>query len=106
MRVSIGLLRVAAPIGARHLHQLEGVADLARRGHVRAAAEVEPVALRVDLEVLALRDRVDQLDLVGLALVGEDLLGLVARPDLLGERLVARDDLAHLRLDRRRSPRA
>ena len=43
------VVAVAAPIGAGHLHQLEGVADLAGRGHVRAAAEVEPVALVVDL---------------------------------------------------------
>ena len=67
---------IAAPIGAGHLHELEGGADLARRGHVRAAAEVEPIALRVDLEILPLGNGVDELDLVGLALVGEDLAGL------------------------------
>jgi hypothetical protein len=44
-------------------------------------------------------NRVDQLDLVGLALLGEDLLGPVAAPGLLGEGFVRRDDLAHLRLD-------
>ena len=60
------VVAVAAPIGAGDLHQLEGVADLAGRGHVRAAAKVEPVALRVDLEVLVLGDGVDQLDLVAL----------------------------------------
>ena len=91
---------IAAPIGARDLHQLEGVADLAGRGHVRAAAEVEPVALLVDLDLLVCRDGVDQLDLEHLALVAEHALGLVARPDLLGEGFVARDDLAHLLLDR------
>ena len=90
---------VAAPIGAGHLHQLEGVADLAGRGHVRPAAEVEPVALRVDLEVLVFRDRVDQFELVALALVGKHLSRLLARPDLLGEGFVAADDLAHLLLD-------
>ena len=97
---------IAAPIGARDLHQLEGVADLAGRGHVRAAAEIEPVALLVDLDLLVLGDGVDQLDLEQLALVAEHALGLVARPDLLGEGFVARDDLAHLLLDRRRSPPA
>ena len=66
---------------------------------MRTAAEIEPVALGVDLEILAFGNRVDQLDLVGLALLGEDLLGLVAAPHLLGEGFVARDDLAHLRLD-------
>ncbi|GJE70498.1 hypothetical protein CHKEEEPN_2036 [Methylorubrum podarium] len=92
---------VAPPIGAGDLHQLEGGADLARRGHVRAAAEVEPLALAVDLQILARGDRVHQLDLVALALVGEELLDVVARPDFLRERGIARDDLAHLRLDLR-----
>jgi hypothetical protein len=41
-----GIGAVAAPIGARHLHQLEGVADLAGRGHVRTPAQIEPLALR------------------------------------------------------------
>ena len=91
---------VAAPIGAGHLHQLEGVADLAGRGHVRAAAEIEPVALVIDLDRLVAGNGVDQLDLEGLALVAEHLLGLFAVPDLLGEGFVARDDLAHLLLDR------
>ena len=50
------VVAVAAPIGARHLHQLEGVADLAGRGHVRAAAEIEPVALLVDLDGLVGRE--------------------------------------------------
>src|SRR2546427_9099493 len=54
---------VAAPIGARDLHQLERIADLGGRGHVRAAAEVEPVALAVDPDRLAFRDRIHQLDL-------------------------------------------
>ncbi len=92
---------IAAPIGAGHLHQLEGVADLPGCGHVRTAAQVEPLALLVDLDLLVLGDRVDQLDLEHLALVGEDLLGLVPRPHLLGEGGVAPDDLAHLLFDRR-----
>jgi hypothetical protein len=100
MRVSIGFL--ASPIGARDLHQLEGIADLAGRGHVRAAAEVEPVALLVDLDLLVFRNGVDELDLEQLALVAEDFLRLLARPHLLGERLVAPDDLAHALLDRRK----
>ncbi len=54
---------ISAPIGARSLHQLEGVPDLAGRGHVRTAAEVEPLALLVDLDLLVVRDGVDELDL-------------------------------------------
>ena len=38
--------------------------------------------------------------LKALALVAEHLLGLLAIPDFLGEGFVARDDLAHLLLDR------
>ncbi len=95
------VVAVAAPIGAGHLLQFEGVADLAGRGHVRAAAEIEPVALAVDFQVLAGRNGVDQLDLEVLALLLEHALGLVARPDLLGEGFVARDDLAHLLFDHR-----
>ncbi len=91
---------IATPIGARDLHQLEGAADLAGRGHVRAAAEVEPVALFVDLDLLVVRDGIDQFDLEQLALVAKDALGLLARPHFLGEGFVTRDDLAHLLLDR------
>ncbi len=93
------VLAVAAPIGAGHLHQPEGVADFARRRHVRAAAEVEPVTLLVNLERLVGRNGVDQLDLEILALVAEDFLGLLARPDFLGEGFVARNDLLHLFFD-------
>src|SRR5262249_48071504 len=94
--------RIAAPIGARHLHQLECTADATGRGHVWPAARVEPFALPVDLDRLALRNGIDQLDLEALALAGEHRARLVALPHLLGEGLVARDDLAHLRLDRRK----
>jgi hypothetical protein len=66
---------------------------------VRAAAEVEPIALLVDFELLVGRDGVDQLDLEHLALVAEDLLRLVPRPHFFRERFVARNDLAHLLLD-------
>ena len=90
---------IAAPIGARHLHQLEGVADLAHRRHVRAAAEIEPVALLVDFYRLVFRNGVDQLDLEILAHGAEGFLGLLARPDFLAEGFVARDDLLHLLFD-------
>ena len=79
--------------------QLERFADLARRGHVRAAAEVEPFALAVDFQVLALGDRVDEFDLEALALGREKILGLCALPHLFREGLVLRDDLVHPLLD-------
>ena len=68
---------------------------------MRAAAEVEPFALRIDLDLVAFGDGVDQLELEGLALVGEQLLRCRAVHHLAGERRVARDDLAHLGLDDR-----
>ena len=66
---------------------------------MRAAAEIEPVALLVDLDLLVGRNGVDQLDLEILAHVAEGFLGLLARPDFLAEGFVARDDLLHLLLD-------
>src|ERR1700674_5254104 len=69
-----GIAVIAAPVGARHLHQLEGAADLARRRHVRPAAEIEPIALLVDLDRLLARNGVDELDLEHLAAGGEHLL--------------------------------
>ncbi len=68
---------------------------------MRAAAQVEPFPLRVDLDVVAFGDRVDQLDLVVLAHVGKQLLRRRALHHLAGERRVALDDLAHLGFDLR-----
>ena len=95
------LLRIAPPVGAGDLHQLERLSHLAGRGHVRPAAEIRPFPLAVELDVVARRNGVDELDLEGLALSFEETLRLVARDDCLPERLVARDDLAHAFLDRR-----
>ena len=69
-------LGVAAPVGAGQPHQLERRADLAGRGQMRPAAKVEPLALAVDLYIVAFRDRVDKLDLEALALVREELARL------------------------------
>ena len=66
---------------------------------MRTAAQIEPVALLVDFQRLVFRNGVDQLDLVVLTFVGEHFLGLVARPDFLGEGPIPRDDLLHLFLD-------
>ena len=65
---------VAAPVRAGEARQLDRL-DRLRVLEVRAAAEVGEVALRVERDV-ALR-RVDELDLVVLALLGEELLRLV-----------------------------
>src|SRR3546814_13884928 len=61
--LELGIARVAAPVGTGDLGQLEGMAELACRGQMRADAEVEPVALAVDGAPLAGRQRLDMLGL-------------------------------------------
>ena len=90
---------IAAPIGAGHLHQLEGGADIARAAHMRPTAQIDPVSLLVERYRLALRQVLDQLDLVLLALRLEQRDGVVAGGDDPLEGRIRRDDLAHLRLD-------
>ena len=83
---------VAAPVRAREAGQLERL-DRLRVLEVRAAAEVREVALRVERDVAL--GRVDELDLVLLALFREELLRLLGR-DLLTRPLAA---LVELPLD-------
>ena len=97
--LELGVLGVAAPVGARHLRQLERLAELARRRQVRAEAHVEPVALLVDRDLLVLRQFVDPLGLEALAVLLEVVLDLRAVPDLAHDRQVAVDDLGHPLLD-------
>ena len=78
-------LGIAAPVAARRARDLERAANGTGGCHVRAAAEVEPIALAVDFHVFASRDGVDQFDLEQLSLIFEVGLGLVARPHLAGE---------------------
>ena len=68
---------------------------------MRAAAEIEPVALLVDRDFLVGRNGVDQFDLERLAMRFEIAHGLVAAPFLAHDRLVGGDDLAHFLFDRR-----
>ena len=73
-----GVAVIAAPIGAGHLHQLEGGADIGGAAHMRAAAQVDPVALGIKADGFATRQVLDDLGLVFLALVLEELDRLVA----------------------------
>ena len=70
---------VTAPVGAGEAGELDRL-DRLRVLEVRAAAEVGEVALRVERDVSL--GRVDELDLVVLALLGKELLRVVRR-DLL-----------------------
>ncbi len=68
MRCNMALLGIATPVGTGDLGQLEAVAELAGARQVRAAADIEPVALAIDGDRLAFGDDVlDDLDLVVLA---------------------------------------
>ena len=95
-----GVPMIAAPIRAGDLHQLERGADIGGRPHMRAAAQVQPIALAVQRDGLAARQVVDDLGLVFLALVLEQADGVVTIDHLAGEPFTPCHDLAHLRLDR------
>ena len=115
MRVEIGLVeerravdarqhravRVAAPVGAGERGELERL-DRLRRLQVRAAAEVDEAVLLVERDLLALGQRLGDLDLVRLALRREARHGVLARRHdaLVGVR-AALEDRAHLVLDAR-----
>jgi hypothetical protein len=73
-----GVLGIAAPIGAGHLGQLEGL-ELAGARHMRAAAKVFEIALAVERQGFAFRDGADQFGLVVLAQLLEMGDGFVAR---------------------------
>ena len=94
------VLRVAAPVGARDLHQLER-AELARAGHVRTAAQVEPVALPVQADVFVRGDARDDLGLVVLAELLERLDRRVARHQPALDLEVGLGELVHLRFELR-----
>ncbi len=95
-----GVAVIAAPIRAGDLHQLERRTDIGGGAHVRAAAQIDPVALAVERDGLVARQVLDDLGLVLLALVLEEPDRVVAVDHLAGEFFAARHDLAHLRLDR------
>ncbi|MNS68801.1 hypothetical protein D3C72_1020910 [compost metagenome] len=89
---------VTAPVGAGHLHQLEDL-ELARRRHVRAAAQVDEIAFAVQADFLVGRDRGDDLGLVLLAHRLEQRHRLVAVPHFARDFLVLAGELRHLLLD-------
>ena len=50
--LQLGIFRVAAPIRAGDVHQLECLAEIARRGQVRSDAEIDKIALPVEADLL------------------------------------------------------
>ena len=90
------------PVGAGDGEELERP-DLAGVGDVRAAAEVDELALAVEAEDAELVQLVvDVLDLERLAQVGDELAGLVDGQGEALERLGLLEDPGHLGLDGRK----
>ena len=90
---------IPAPVGTGQLHQLERFAQLAGGRQMRPTTKVDELPLAVHRDGLALRQVRNNLGLISLALRLEPFDGLVAVPDFAGNRLIALDDLTHLRLD-------
>ena len=65
--LELRVLGVAAPIGAGDLGQLEGVADFGGGAEMRPAAEVVPIAMPIDRDILVGGNAFDQFGLVGFA---------------------------------------
>ena len=91
--------RIAAPVRAGQLHQLEHL-ELARRRHVRTAAQVRERAFRIQRNGFVRRNRRDDLRLVVLAHRFEILDRVVARHFRAHDGLVLFREFRHARLDR------
>src|SRR5204862_7443418 len=86
---------IAAPIGAGHIHQLEGLPEPPGRRQMRPDAQIDEIALAIEADFLTRRDLADIFGFVPLADAVEKGDGLVALPDLASDPLVAADDLPH-----------
>src|SRR5205823_1745173 len=95
-------IAVAAPIRAGDALKLECL-DLAGGGNMRPAAKIGEIALAVNRYAFLARTRqlIDDLILKPLALIVEDLLGLLRRHILPAKCLVLLHDLLHFLLDLR-----
>ena len=89
---------VAAPVGARHLHQLEDL-QLAGGRHVRSAAQVHEAPFAVEGDAFLGRNGRNDLGLVLLADGLEVLDGLLPVPFLAHHGLVQLGQLVHALLD-------
>ena len=92
------VFRIAAPVGACQLGELEGL-EKARVGHVRAAAHVHVFLVVVQAHRLLIRHVVYQAQLVVFAARFEDFDHLGARRHFLDDVVVLCDQLLHALLD-------
>ena len=93
------VVRISAPIRTSQLLQLEPLANMAGRRHVRPAAQIFPVALTINGDRLVRWEAFYQLGLVLLADILEMFRRFVTVPFLAHEGIVALNDFMHLRLD-------
>src|SRR5690606_6288591 len=93
------VLCVTAPVGPGDAQQLEGMPQLLRGGQVWSAAEIQPLTLAVNGDLLILREGCDVLRLVLFPDLVEEADGLLAVPYLPRDLLVPVDDLVHPLLD-------
>src|ERR1700730_15801286 len=68
--------RIATPVSPRDLGELERL-ELARGGHMRPAAQVDPVALPVEADLVLVRNAGADLGLVDIPPAREDLQRLI-----------------------------
>ncbi len=90
--LQLRVARVAAPIGAGHVHQLERLAEMPGRGQMRPDAQIDEAALAVEADLLVRRDLADIFGLVALADASEEGDRGVALPDLAADLFVATYD--------------
>src|SRR6185437_4039139 len=97
--LQLWILLVAEPIGSGKVGNLEGL-DAPCGGNVRAAAEVDELAVAIERNLLArVREALDEVDLHEVAVSLEFGQALLARLKLADKLLVALDDLGHAALD-------
>src|SRR6185437_925837 len=58
--LKLRIVGIAAPVSARDLGQLERLSDFARGSEMRSAAEIVPVAVEIDRDVFARRNRANE----------------------------------------------
>src|SRR6266542_673405 len=78
--LQLGILRVAAPIGAGDVHQLKGLAQPPGRRQMRPDAQIDEIPLAIEADLLLGRDLADIFGLVALAEAVEKGDRLVALP--------------------------
>src|SRR5437764_7612550 len=76
--LQLRVVRVAAPIRAGHVHQLESLAEPAGRRQMRSDAQIDEIALAVEADFRFGRDLADVFGLVALADAAEKPDRLVA----------------------------